>query len=117
MISQGDGSRAARSAFQVEFVGLGASFACRADQSLLAAMIASGHRLLAVGCRSGGCGVCRVRILSGTVSTGHMSRAIVSHADKLAGIVLACRAYPSSDIQMAPHPISGRGAGPIGQAA
>ncbi|AJR23848.1 MULTISPECIES: 2Fe-2S iron-sulfur cluster binding domain-containing protein [Sphingobium] len=101
--------------FQIEIGGV--RFPCRADQSLLAAMIASGRKALAVGCRSGGCGVCRIRIQAGRCSTGHMNRAVVSAADEQAGIVLACRAYPSSDIRAVPLPRASFGAAPVGRAA
>ncbi|PNQ04501.1 2Fe-2S iron-sulfur cluster binding domain-containing protein [Sphingobium sp. SA916] len=101
--------------FQIEIGGV--RFPCRADQSLLAAMIATGRKALAVGCRSGGCGVCRIRIQAGRCSTGHMNRAVVSAADEQSGIVLACRAYPSSDICAVPLPRASFGAAPVGRAA
>ena len=57
-----------------------------------------GLRHIPIGCRGGGCGTCRVRILSGTYRTRKMSRAHVSEADERAGIVLACRLIPESDL-------------------
>lgn len=51
-----------------------------------------------VGCRGGGCGVCRVRVVSGEYRVGRMSRAHVSEADEAAGYALACRLYPLSDL-------------------
>lgn len=101
----------------VEIANSGVRFLCRADQSLLAAMIDAGHRALTVGCRSGGCGVCRVRILSGGVVTGHMNRAIVSRADEEAGVLLSCRAYPRSDISLEPMPRAAGAALAMGHAA
>lgn len=94
----------AATVFSIEIAGSDVRFPCRADQSLLAAMMAAGHRALAVGCRSGGCGVCRVRILSGRFTTGHMNRAVVSIADELAGSLLSCRTFPRSDIRLEPMP-------------
>src|SRR3546814_8188225 len=49
--------------FDVAIAGLDGSFRCKADQSILGAMIAAGRRPIAVGCRSGGCGVCRMQVV------------------------------------------------------
>jgi ferredoxin len=99
-----DSRDSAATVFSIEIAGGDVRFPCRADQSLLAAMMAAGHRALAVGCRSGGCGVCRVRILSGRFATGHMNRAVVTVADEQAGILLSCRTFPRSDIRLEPMP-------------
>ena len=50
--------------------------------------------------RGGGCGVCKVRIEAGSVRTKKMSRCHVSEQDEAEGCVLACRAYPLSDLQV-----------------
>jgi hypothetical protein len=47
-----------------------------------------------VGCRGGGCGVCRVRVLDGAYTTLRMSRQAHVEADEAAGVVLACRIVP-----------------------
>jgi len=57
-------------------------------------------RRLPVGCRRGGCGVCRVRVLSGDFRSDVMSRAHVSAADEAMGIVLSCCIYPLSDLSL-----------------
>src|SRR3546814_14958313 len=71
--------------FDVAIAGLDGSFRCKADQSILGAMIAAGRRPIAVGCRSGGCGVCRMQVVKGTYTTGRMNRAVVSEADEVIG--------------------------------
>jgi ferredoxin len=73
-------------------------FRCAAAQSLLGAMEALGRKGIPVGCRGGGCGVCKVRIDAGSVHTEAMSRACVSAQEQRQGFVLACRAYPRSDL-------------------
>ncbi|HYN31109.1 MAG TPA: 2Fe-2S iron-sulfur cluster-binding protein [Ilumatobacteraceae bacterium] len=73
---------------------------------LLHEMIAHRCTAIAVGCRGGGCGVCRVRILDGTYTTKRMSRRHVSEADEDAGVVLACRTFPSSDLTVCCEPAS-----------
>jgi ferredoxin len=57
-------------------------------------------RKLPVGCRRGGCGVCRVRVLDGEYRCEPMSRAHVSEADQAAGLVLSCSIYPLSDLSL-----------------
>ena len=57
-------------------------------------------RRLPVGCRRGGCGICRVSVLSGAYDSGPMSRACVSAEDEAAGVVLACCIYPRSDLSL-----------------
>jgi len=57
-------------------------------------------RRLPVGCRRGGCGICRVRVTSGSFATAPMSRAHISEENEAAGIVLACCIYPLSDLSL-----------------
>jgi len=59
---------------------------------------------LPVGCRRGGCGVCRVRVIAGEFKTDPMSRAHISEADEAAGLVLSCAIYPLSDIELRIEP-------------
>ena len=55
---------------------------------------------LPVGCRRGGCGVCRVRVLEGDYRRDPMSRTHVSAEDEAAGVVLSCCIYPLSDLSL-----------------
>jgi ferredoxin len=66
--------------------------------SVLAAMEQARCRGIPVGCRNGGCGACKVRVISSRYRTGKMSRAVVSVADEATGCVLACKTYPQSDL-------------------
>ncbi|WP_207958619.1 2Fe-2S iron-sulfur cluster-binding protein [Pigmentiphaga sp. D-2] len=83
---------------QVRILGGGESYACEAGQTLLAGMESGCRRDIPVGCRGGGCGVCRVRIVHGPYAAGRMSRAWVSAEDEARGIVLACRTRPLDDV-------------------
>ena len=76
-------------------------YACRTDQTLLGGMEQLGRKGIPVGCRGGGCGVCKVRIESGSVRAEKMSREHVSVEEQAQGYVLACRAYPTSDVRLA----------------
>ncbi len=76
------------------------SFVCDQDQAVLSAMLASGCQSLKVGCRSGGCGVCRVQIVEGEWEAGTMSQAQVDAEAQRQGYSLACRLYPRSDLRL-----------------
>ena len=73
-------------------------FLCKPQEMLLTGMVRLGKRGIPVGCRSGGCGVCKVHIQQGDYSTGKMSRAHISEQEEQAGFVLACRCQPKSDL-------------------
>lgn len=78
----------------------GAAFACRADQAVLAAMEWVGVAAIAVGCRGGGCGACKVKVLTGNYRCGRMSRAHVTEQEQAEGYALSCRLYPLSDLTL-----------------
>jgi len=59
-----------------------------------------------IGCRKGGCGACRVRVISGEYTTAKMSRAHVTEAEEAEGYALACRILPASDMEIEPAFIS-----------
>ena len=86
--------------FQVLVADTSTAFACRADQPVLAAMSGAGQRCVQVGCRSGGCGVCRVEVLEGEYECGTMSHAQVDADDRARGVVLACQLYPRSPLRL-----------------
>lgn len=79
----------------------GDCFAGRADESVLCGMERLGYRGIPVGCRGGGCGVCKVRVLAGDYTVGKMSRACVSEAEQAQGVVLACKLFPRSALTLA----------------
>lgn len=51
-----------------------------------------------VGCKGGGCGVCKVKIVAGEYATKVMSKAHVSDAEAQQGYALACRVLPITDL-------------------
>lgn len=75
-------------------------FLCGEDRSLLIAMAKKGANYIPVGCRAGGCGVCKIRILTGKFETKAMSRAKVSVLEETEGLALACRVFPRSDMDI-----------------
>jgi len=73
-------------------------FNCDERSSLLMAMAANGTVAITIGCRAGGCGVCKIKILSGDYHTKAMSREKLSQDEENSGYALACRVYPNSDM-------------------
>jgi ferredoxin len=96
--------------WMIEVAGADDAFACPAGQTLLAAMIASRQSGITVGCRNGGCGVCRVRVATGHYESQKMTRSRISEEDEANGIVLACRIVPASNLAVEPLPLTLRGA-------
>lgn len=87
--------------FDVLIEDTGEHYPCSDARSLLEGMVALGRKGIPLGCRNGGCGVCKVEILSGEFVSRVMSRAHVSAEEEHQGRVLACRVRPASDIRLA----------------
>lgn len=62
-------------------------------------------RKLPVGCRRGGCGICRVRVVEGDYRADLMSRAHISLEDQSEGLVLSCCIYPLSELSLRLEPV------------
>ena len=86
--------------FKVRIVETNECFACDPAQSVLEGMLKLGRRGIPSGCRGGGCGVCKVEVVSGSFAAKAMSRSHVSEEDQRAGRVLACRIFPASDLEL-----------------
>lgn len=78
----------------------GEHYPCTDTRTVLEGMESLGRRGIPVGCRNGGCGVCKVHITAGAYVTRVMSREYVSAEDESEGRVLACRVRPASDLQL-----------------
>ena len=79
----------------------GESFLCDEDTNVLLGMEQLCRKGIPVGCRNGGCGVCKVQVTSGSYVSRVMSREHVSEEDEREGRVLACRVRPTSDVHLA----------------
>ncbi len=86
--------------FNVLIENTGEHYACSDARSLLEGMVALDRKGIPLGCRNGGCGVCKVEILSGDFVACIMSRAHISETEERTGTVLACRVHPTSDIRL-----------------
>ena len=86
--------------FAVTIEDSGERVACAEQDNVLRAMEALGRKGIPVGCRGGGCGVCKVRVTGGAYHTRKMSRACVSEAEEADCVVLACKLFPDSDLSL-----------------
>lgn len=84
--------------YQIREQCSGTTFRCKSGQSVLKAMEWQGLKCVPVGCRGGGCGFCKVIVLSGEYECGKMSRVHVPPEARECGEVLACRIYPLTDL-------------------
>lgn len=78
-------------------------FQCPGADDVLSAMKRARLAVVPVGCRGGGCGVCRVEVVSGGFEAGKMSTAHVS-CEELSSktAALACKMYPVGDVAIRP---------------
>ena len=69
----------------------------KSGESVLAALERAGIKA-PVCCRSGGCGICRVRLVSGKVFT---ARGVLKrYADEMFGYIHSCKCFPISDLEI-----------------
>lgn len=84
-------------AYKVAISGRDIIFNCREDEYLFTA-IRRARMVIQSGCRGGGCGICKVRLIDGEVSRETMSCEHISVAEESAGFLLSCRVKPLSDL-------------------
>lgn len=86
-----------KTSFQVSLES-GEQFTCAEDEKVLIAMERAGVRGIPVGCRGGGCGACRVEVVSGKYDSLRMGKNHVSEEDAQKAFALSCRIFPRSDL-------------------
>jgi NAD(P)H-flavin reductase/ferredoxin len=82
-------------AFQIRILPFEHQVDCKPGQTLLAAILEQG-RYLRYGCKNGGCGSCKVRLLDGEIDQSGSSLAL-SSSERSEGYALLCTATPLSD--------------------
>ena len=87
-----------QSRLMVTVVDSGIRFPVVAGQSVLHSMSRTGIKGIPSGCYGGGCGICKIQVLSGRYTTGKMSRDQVSEAEQDAGQALACKTFADQDL-------------------
>ncbi|TAM10704.1 MAG: 2Fe-2S iron-sulfur cluster binding domain-containing protein [Nevskiaceae bacterium] len=85
---------------RIDIVDDAVHFDCPEGVDVLHSMIALGRRGIPVGCRGGGCGVCKVRVLGGAYRTDRMSRARITEEEEKQGFALACKLYARGDLKL-----------------
>ena len=75
-------------------------FSVPKGEPLLMAMEKNNQHAIQVGCRGGGCGLCKVKVLQGDYQTKRMSKAHISEEEAALGFALACRLTPLSDLEL-----------------
>jgi ferredoxin len=90
---------------RIAFLDGGRLLRCAPGQDVLNAAIRAGVKWLPVGCRGGGCGVCRVIVRSGSYETGRMNKRLVTSDDESRVFALACKLYPTSDLEIELAPV------------
>jgi CDP-4-dehydro-6-deoxyglucose reductase len=75
----------------------GLQFSVEEGETVLAAALRQGH-VLPYGCKSGACGSCKGRIVSGTVDYGIYQKKALTDEEKAKGKALFCQAKPLSDL-------------------
>lgn len=76
------------------------AFDAKSDQPVLLSIRSVVGSPIPVGCKGGGCGVCKVRVLEGNFSAKRMSKAHISEQDLEENVVLACRIIPETDLKV-----------------
>ena len=76
---------------------IGDTIVCRREETVLSAILRSRAKV-AFGCRGGGCGTCKMRLISGRVEHGRCSAAVLLEAEKENGSFLSCQARALSDL-------------------
>jgi CDP-4-dehydro-6-deoxyglucose reductase len=79
----------------------GVTVELREDETVLEGLYRDGYAYR-VGCRRGGCGVCKVDLLVGSVGYPKtVSQDVLSDEERANGTCLTCRAVPAGDITIA----------------
>jgi ferredoxin len=69
-----------------------------ADETLLRALARAGLRYR-VGCKRGGCGICKIQLLAGEVRYERpIAASVLSDDERVEGICLSCRAVPLTSV-------------------
>lgn len=85
---------------RISMLDTGEDYLCHENETVLAGMERLGRRGIPVGCRGGGCGICKIHVVSGRYLRRKMSRTYVSAEEEAAGTVLACRIVAQEDLRV-----------------
>lgn len=75
------------------------SFLCSESQSLLEAARSQMVKV-PFACTRGGCGFCKVKVINGSYKMEMYAKSALSDEEAKQSIVLLCKTYPQSDLQL-----------------
>ena len=78
------------------------TFTGKEKENILDASIRTNGKIK-VGCKRGGCGLCKIKVVDGEIEHGAISRSVLPLHEEAEGYALACRAVPKSDITIEDH--------------
>lgn len=74
------------------------SFTVNEGEHIVSGIVRHDCRHKANGCCNGGCGACKIKILSGEFKTKKWSKAQVTDEEFQEGYALGCKVFPTSDM-------------------
>lgn len=83
--------------FTVQILPYGRTYECEEGETLLAAGLRAGFNLR-YGCRHGGCGMCKVRVVEGEVDMGDASSFALMDYEREQGYALICSSTADGDV-------------------
>ena len=83
--------------YRITLSPVGYTVMCGLEETVLTATLGSGASVM-FGCRGGGCGTCKMRLVSGRVDHGRCSAAVLLEAERESGWFLSCQARALSDL-------------------
>jgi ferredoxin len=86
--------------YLIRLLNIEESFPCALGKNVLQGMQSLAKKGIPIGCRGGGCGICRIRVTQGQYRCQKMSQAHVNDEEIEQGLALACRLYPESDLEI-----------------
>jgi len=97
-------SKKGKGEYEINTVPCGHRLTAREGETVLEAALRQGVNLPYV-CRDGACGVCKGKILKGTVDYGTYQEGVLTEAEKTEGKALFCCAKPLSDLDIECHEV------------
>ena len=101
-------SKRGKGEYEIIPVPSGHAVIARQGETILEAALRQGLNLPYV-CRDGACGICKGKILRGTVDYGVYQKGVLTDAEKEEGKALFCCAKPLSDLRIECHEVSESG--------
>lgn len=99
-------------AYHVTIQPSGRQFQVEEDEAILSAALRQGIAL-PYGCKNGGCGSCKSKILEGTIEQGTHSHTALSADERTRGMALLCCSHAQSDLVIESREVKGVGDIPV----